>query len=140
MTTQEVIDRILSEKTLAIAGVSRSGRGFGNKVLRDLTGKGYEILPVHPSADEVGGLSAYSSLAELPDRVGGLILVVPPMQTEILVKKAHANGITRIWMQPGAESTESIQFCRDNGIEVVDDRCIMVLSTPSSFGSGGSDD
>ena len=140
MTSQEAVDLLLAERTLAIAGVSRSGGGFGNKVLRDLTGKGYEILPVHPSADEVGGIRAYSSLADLPDRVGGLILVVPPTQTEILVKKAQAQAITRIWMQPGAESAEAIQFCRDNGLEVVHDRCIMVSAGPWKSESGGTDD
>jgi predicted CoA-binding protein len=130
MVTQKAVDHILAQHTLAIVGVSRSGKGYGNTVVKNLTAKGYEILPVHPSANEVAGVEAYGSLADLPETVGGLILVVPPPQTEILVEKARETGITRIWMQPGAESAAAIQFCEDNNIEVVYDQCIMVLSRP----------
>jgi hypothetical protein len=31
------------QKRLALAGASRSGRGFGNAVLKELTAKGYEV-------------------------------------------------------------------------------------------------
>ena len=44
MTSQASINEFLAQRTLAIAGVKRDGRGFGNAVLKDLTGKGYEIL------------------------------------------------------------------------------------------------
>ena len=131
MTTRASIEGFLGEKTLAIAGVSRSGKGFGNSVLADLMGKGYEVLPVHPSADEVRGVRAYSSLADLPDGVGGLILVVPPAQTEMLVRQAKDAGIHRVWMQQGAESTEAIRFCNENGIDAVHGECIMMFAQPT---------
>lgn len=133
MTHQASVDQFLEQKSLAIAGVSRSGKGFGNAVLKDLTAKGYEILPVHPEAAEVGGVRAYPSLAELPPEVGGLILVVPPKQTEVLVQKANELGIRRVWMQQGAESEAAIQFCAKNGIDAVHGECIMMFAQPSGI-------
>jgi predicted CoA-binding protein len=62
MTTQASVEGFLAENTLAIAGVSRHGKGFGNAVLKDLTAKGYEILPVHPEAEEVGGVQCSPSI------------------------------------------------------------------------------
>ena len=56
MASQASIDEFLAHKTLAIAGVKRDGKGFGNAVLQDLTGKGYEDLPVHPNAEQVAGI------------------------------------------------------------------------------------
>jgi len=135
MTTQASVERFLAEQTLAIAGVSRSGRGFGNAVLKDLTGKGYEVLPVHPQTDEVGGARTYRSLADLPDTVGGLVLVVPPEQTELLVRQAKKVGIDRVWMQQGAESSEAIRYCRENGIEAVHGECIMMFAQPTGIHS-----
>ena len=122
------IETFLGGETLALAGVSRSGRGYGNRVLRDLTAKGYRVLPVHPVARELGGHRAYPSLGDLPGPVDGLVLVVPPEQSERLVREALAAGIRRVWMQPGAESEEAVTFCRRHGMEVIAGRCILVLS------------
>jgi predicted CoA-binding protein len=133
MTTQASVDGFLKQSTLALAGLSRSGMKFGNAVLRDLTGKGYDILPVHPEAVEIGGVRCYPSLADLPKKVGGLVLVVPPAQTEALVREAHAAGIGRVWMQQGAESAKAIRYCEEVGIEVVHGECIMMHAKPTGI-------
>ncbi len=131
MTSQTSVDGFLARKTLALAGVSRSGKGFGNAVLKDLRSKGYNILPVHPNAEEIGGVRCHPSLAALPEGVGGLIVVVPPNQTEVLVEEAHRIGIERVWMQQGAESAASIRFCEENGIDLVHGECIMMFAEPT---------
>jgi predicted CoA-binding protein len=131
MTRQASVDGFLEEKTLAIAGVKRDGRGFGNAVFKDLTGKGYEILPIHPEAEEIGGARCFPSLEELPKEVGGLILVVPPDETEKMVRHAYKADVKRIWMQQGAESTEAIRFCEKNGIDAVYGECIMMFAQPT---------
>jgi predicted CoA-binding protein len=133
MTSQASVDGFLEQTTLALAGLSRSGKKFGNAVLEDLTGKGYEILAVHPKAAEIGGVRCYPSLAELPKKVGGLVLVVPPAQTEALVREAHTAGIGRVWMQQGAESTRAIRYCEEYGIDVVYGECIMMHARPSGI-------
>ena len=86
MTTKREIDEFLAQKTLAIVGVSRSGKKFGNTILKDLTKLGYRLLPVHPEAAEVDGIRAYPSFAALPEPVGGVIVCVPPAQAESVVK------------------------------------------------------
>jgi len=130
MTSKAVIDDFLAQGTLALAGVSRSGKKFGNAVLKDLSTKGYQIIPVHPEAEEIGGVRCYPSLAELPTEVGGLVLVVPPARTETLVKEAYESGIRRIWMQQGAESEEAIRYCHERDMSVVHGQCIMMFADP----------
>lgn len=133
MTQQSLVKAFLSEKTLALAGVSRSGKKFGNAVLKELTNKGYEVLVVHPEAQEMEGQSCYASLSELPDRVGGLVLVVPPPQTEKLVKEAHQAGIKTIWMQQGSSSSEAVKYCEENRIAVISGECILMFAHPQGF-------
>ena len=135
MTTQASVDSFLAQESLAIAGVSRSGTGFGNAVLKDLTAKGYDIVPVHPEAEEVGGARAYRSLAALPKTVGGVVLVVQPEQTELLVRQAKDAGIHRVWMQQGAESADAIRYCEENGIDAVHGECIMMFAQPTGIHS-----
>jgi len=130
MTTQSAINDFFAQKKLAIAGVSRSGKGFGNSVLKDLLKKGYEVLPVHPEVEELQGIPAVRSVADLPLGVGGLVLVVPPEESEKLVKEAGEAGIERVWMQPGAESEEAVRICEQYGILCITGECVMMYAAP----------
>jgi len=126
------IAEFLAGKTFVLFGMSRGGAKFGNKVYADLTSKGYRILPVHPEAEEIGGVRCWPALEELPERVDGAILVIPPPQTERVVRQISAADIGRVWMQPGAESKEAVHYCEENGISVTFQECIMVRSSPLS--------
>ncbi|MFH1680384.1 MAG: CoA-binding protein [Candidatus Eisenbacteria bacterium] len=133
MTTRAEVERFLSRKKLALAGASRSGKKFGNTVLKELLVKGYEVYPVHPGADEVNGLRAFRSLAEVPADVDALVVIVPPSQTESLVREATARGIRSVWIQQGAESAEAVSFCRENGINVISGECILMFAEPAAW-------
>lgn len=128
MTSNATIDDFLSQHTLAVAGVSRGGKKFGNVVFRDLKAKGYRMIPVNPHAHTVEGERCYPDLGAIPEPVDGVVLVVPPQQTEQIVQDAARAGIRRVWMQPGAESAAAIRFCETHDIRVVHGRCIMVLA------------
>jgi hypothetical protein len=95
MTTRRDIDDFLAQKTLAIVGVSRSGKKFGNTILKALTRLGYRLWPIHPDASEVDGVPAFRSFADLPEAVG--VVVVPPVRAEGVVKDTAARGIRRVW-------------------------------------------
>jgi predicted CoA-binding protein len=133
MTTREAVDGFVSQKVLALAGASRSGKKFGNAVLKELRAKGYEVLVVHPDADTIDGVPCYRSLADLPKPAGGLIAVVPPPETRRLVTEAAAAGITRVWMQQGSESPEAVRFCEENGMVAVHGECILMFVEPAAF-------
>jgi predicted CoA-binding protein len=132
MATKREIDDFLAQKTLAIVGVSRSGRKFGNTILKDLTKLGYRLLPVHPAAAEVDGVKAFPSFAALPEPVGGVIVVVPPAQAETVVKEAAAHGVRRVWLQQGAGSAEAVRFCEERGISVVHGECVLMYPKPAT--------
>jgi hypothetical protein len=131
MTSRAAVDGFLAERTLALVGASRSGRKFGNAVLKALTAKGYRVLPVHPDAPHIDGHQAYPSLAELPERVGGVIVVVPPVQAEQVVRAAAAAGIGRVWLQQGASSPAALKVADAQGISVVHGECILMFAEPT---------
>jgi uncharacterized protein len=136
MASRTEIDRFLSEKRLALAGASRTGKKFGNAVIKDLKPKGFEIFPVHPEASEIEGTPCYRSIADLPAGVENLILSVPPEQTERLVQEAAAFGIKRVWMQQGAQSANAIRLCEEKGIRVVHGECILMFAEPLGWFHG----
>jgi predicted CoA-binding protein len=130
MTTRADVDDFLAEQTLAVVGVSRSGKGFGTSAFRALKSKGYRLFPVHPEAEQVEGERSYPSLKALPEPVGGVLVVVPPQQTEKVVRDAAEAGIRRIWIQQGAESDAAIRFCQQQGLSVVSGHCILMFAEP----------
>jgi hypothetical protein len=120
----------LSRRTLALVGMSRSGRKFGNAAYKELAAKGYTVYPVHPEAESIAGARCWPSLAALPGPVDGVVVVVPPAQTAKVVEEARAAGISRVWMQQGAESAEAIRYCDEHGISVVHHECILMFAEP----------
>ena len=133
MTTQAAIAAFLSSRNIAVVGVSRGGRKFANMAYRELKAKGYQVFPVNPHAENVEGEKCYPSLAALPEQVDGAVVVVPPSETEQVVREAARAGIRRIWMQQGAQSDGAIRFCEENGMGVVAGECILMFARSERF-------
>lgn len=131
MVSRASIEAFISEPTLAIVGVSRSGKKFGNIACRELRAKGYEIYPIHPTATAIDGLACYRSFADLPDRVAAAVIVVPPKQALEVIRAAAAGGIGRVWLQQGASSAEAEALCRELHLDAVCGECILMYARPT---------
>jgi predicted CoA-binding protein len=123
-TSHAAIQEILAQRTLALVGVSRGGKKMGNGIYRELKNKGYKVFPVHPQAEKIEGLKS------LPETVGAVVICVPPAQTEVLVQEAFDAGITRVWIQQGAESYAAIRYCENHEMTIVHGQCIMMFLEP----------
>ncbi len=133
MTSKATVNDFISQRSLAVVGVSRRGQKFGNMAYRELKKSGYKLYPIHPTAETLEGDRAYKDFASLPEPVGGVLVVVPPAQTEKVVRAAAAAGIKRVWMQQGSESEAAIRFCKENGVSEVHGECILMFAGKSFF-------
>lgn len=123
---QEFISDFVNRKVWAVVGASKDRAKFGYRVFRSLQSAGYTVYPVNPKGGEIDGVEVYPTLADLPQPPEVVDMVVPPAVTEQIVIEMHRGGLTRAWMQPGAESEAAIAYCQEHGIEVVYDACAMV--------------
>jgi predicted CoA-binding protein len=133
MTSKAMVADFVAQRKLAVVGVSRQGKKFGNMAFRELKAKGYKLLPVHPQAEAIEGERCYPNLAALPEPVEGVLVIVPPAETEKIVREAAAAGIKRVWMQQGAESPAAIRFCQENGLSAVHGECILMFAEPAAW-------
>ena len=133
MIPRQLITDFLAQRKLALVGVSRNSRKFGNAVFKELRGKGYQVYPVHPHASFIDGQQCWPSVLDLPEQVGGVIIVLPPAGTEKVVREVVKAGIPRVWMQQGSESTAAIRECSDNNVQVVSGECILMFAEPAAF-------
>lgn len=90
---------------------------------------GYEIVPVpvyYPEATRILGQPVYRSLAAVPGPID-LVLVfrrpadVPPHVDDILAARPKA-----VWMQSGIRHDEAARRLAEAGIQVVQNRCMMI--------------
>lgn len=131
MNTRSAIDGFLKQPALALVGLSRSGKKFGNVACRELKAKGYRVYPIHPSADSIDGTRCYSSFSALPEPIDALLVVVPPAQALSVVREAAAAGIHRVWLQQGASSPAVLAACAELGLETVSGECILMYAAPA---------
>ncbi len=110
----------------AVVGASRDKNKYGYKVLKDLHDNGYKVFPVNPKGGEILNLKVYSRLQDISFKIDVVIMVVPPKISEMVIKEVKNLGIKMVWMQPGSENEEVIEYCRKNNIECIHNACIMM--------------
>ena len=125
------IDQFVAQPALALVGLSRSGKKFGNVACRELKAKGYRLYPIHPTAGTIGGVKCYKTFADLPERVDAVLVVVPPDAAIDVVREAAASGIHHVWLQQGADSPEVLSLCDALGLTVVFGECILMFTRPN---------
>jgi len=123
---EHLIKEFLLQKSFAVVGSFRDESKYAYKILKDLKNKGYEVYPVNPKIKEVEGLKCYPTVMDIPVIVDVVDIVTPPQVTEQIVRECLRKGISRVWMQPGAESDTAIKFCQNNNIKVIYNACIML--------------
>lgn len=134
---KKIIDRFINDKNIAIIGVSKDERKWGNALVKELAKQGYSVFPVHPELKDAAGIRCYNALDDLPENVNNLLLAVQPKVTEEIVSRINPQKIKRVWMQRGAgkgsASESAIQECKEKGIEVVYGFCPLMFFSPGGI-------
>ena len=123
---QDLINEFMAQKRFAIVGATNDTKKYGYEIFKNLKSRGYEVYPVNPRLEELGGSKCYPGLADIPIKVDVVDFVVPPEVTEVVLKECRRLGLERVWLQPGSESEAAIAFCHDNDLKVVHSVCVML--------------
>jgi predicted CoA-binding protein len=118
--------------SIALIGSSNDPRKYGNKILLDLTKKGYTVYPVNKKEKEIEGLKAYKNIERLEEIPTIINFVIPPDEGLVVTRDLVEKGYDNFWYQPGAESDEISEFLKINKKSYIDDKCIMVVTRLSS--------
>ena len=126
------IKALLGEtRRIAVLGIKTEAQAFQPAfyVPQYMVHQGFEIVPVpvyYPEATEILGQKVYRKLADIPGEID-LVNVfrrsvdIPPHVEDILLKKPKA-----VWFQSGIRHDAVARQLAENGIKVVQDRCLMV--------------
>jgi len=128
--TKAQIKNFFEPKRLAIAGVSRNEKKFGHVIFQELIKNQYDVLPVNPEAEVIAGVKCFKTLAELPTDVDRLLIVTSKRQTDEVLRQAITKGIKHIWVQQHSETPETKKIAKENGIEIITNKCIFMFAEP----------
>lgn len=130
----DAVRDFLALKRIAVAGVSHKKLQPANLIYRKLRGAGYEVFAVNPNADRLEGDTCYPDLKAIPEGVEGVVAATHPDVTEGVVKECAEAGISQVWIHrsfgKGSVSGAAVEFCRENGITVIDGGCPMMFLEP----------
>lgn len=136
---KEKVQDFLSQKRIAVAGVSRSPEkgAAANAIYNKLKESGYQVFAVNPQADTVEGDKCYPDLKTIPSGVDGVVIVTPPHAVEGIIKQCIESGISRVWMHrsfgAGSVSENGVKLGEENGISVIAGACPMMYLQPVDF-------
>jgi hypothetical protein len=138
LTMHEAAREFLAQKSIAVAGVSRSGAEAANAVYCKLRSLGYRVFAVNPNAATVEGDPCYPDLKSIPEAVDGVVIATRPEVAEQIVQQCADLGISRVWLHrsfgQGSVSPKAVAFCHAHGIMVIPGGCPRMYCEAADFG------
>jgi predicted CoA-binding protein len=124
----ELAELLRAVKRIAVVGIKDDPQQDAHRVPRYLQQHGYRILPVSPKCREVLGEPCAATLAGLREPADLVNLFRAPQHVaahvdEILALRPPPRAV---WLQLGIRDDASAERLAAAGIQVVQDRCLMV--------------
>ena len=124
INSNETIQKILNDcRTIAVVGLSSEPHRPSHGVASYMRSRGYRVIAVNPNETEVFGEKAYSSLAEVPDKIDLVDVFRRSAEAGAAVDEAIALGAKAVWLQEGVIDDAAARRAQDAGLLVVMDRC-----------------
>lgn len=126
------ITNFLSSHRIALIGMARNPSEFSHHVYRALTGHGYQVIPVHPTMAETEGVPCYPQLAAITPPPEAALVMTATLTYADIARQCSAAGIRRVWFYHRA-SPETLDICREAGMEVVQGECPLMFLPRAGF-------
>ncbi|MBR7048143.1 MAG: CoA-binding protein [Campylobacter sp.] len=122
-----MIEEILKNaKNIAIAGLSPDEEKDSNRVAKYLISQNLNIFPIYPKFDEILGRKVYRNLKEISDKIDIVVMFRKGEFANELISDVIAQGAKTLWLQLGIFNDEAGKIAENNGINFVQNKCIMV--------------
>ena len=125
------VDRLLATtRRIAVLGIKIASTGQPAYYVPEFAQRvGYEIVPVpvyYPEVKEILGQPVYRSLAQIPGDIDMVNVFRRPRDIPAHVDDIIAKQPKSVWFQLGIRNDEAAERLARAGIEVVQDRCLLV--------------
>lgn len=109
---------------IAVVGMSKNPEKQARRVPSYLASKGYDIIPVNPTADRIIGKAVKAKLSDVDEPVDMVIVFRPSPEAAAVLQEAAARPEQPvIWLQKGILAGDAAEVARAAGRFVVQDLC-----------------
>ena len=120
------IQKMYNFKNIAVVGMSRDPVKAAHFVPKYMIERGYNIIPINPSANEILGKRTYAKVSDIKSQVDMIDVFRPSKEVYSVVEDSVKKpDVKVIWLQEGIHNAEAEKMALDNKINVVFNRCIM---------------
>ncbi|MEE2970735.1 MAG: acetate--CoA ligase family protein [Pseudomonadota bacterium] len=129
MSDASSLARLFEPRSIAIVGASASPDKPGWHIVNMLSDFNGAVYPVNPREAEILGRKAYKRLADIPEPVDLVALVVPPAASVAVLREAAQAGVGAAFMISGgfgetgdagqAQQDEALAICRGSGMRLL---------------------
>lgn len=117
---------------VVVLGASPNPDRYSNKAVVMLKEYGHEVVPVHPTADNIEGIKTTAKLEQVSGPVDTLTLYVSPHTLTPMKDTIISLKPGRVIFNPGTENPTLMQDLRQSGIEVKE-ACTLVMLRTGQF-------
>ncbi len=114
-------------QSIAIVGASSDPSSMSNKAIRAYRDKGWEVLPITESEDEIEGLDCHEMVMDVIPNIHVASLYVDPEQGLEALDDCSQKGVAMVYINPGHESDELVEKAKSLNIEPHVECCIRAL-------------
>lgn len=141
MISREILEAVFNAKTVAVVGASANPDKTGYQVLKNIIDGGFRgrIYPINPKAEELLGLACFAELAQVPEEIDLVVVIVPAKFVPDVMRQAakkHAKGAVIIsggFREIGNVELEKevVQIAHENSIALIGPNCQGINYTPN---------
>jgi len=117
-----------NSKNIAVVGISSKPERTSRKIAEYLSENGFNVVGVNPnkSFTDAGSIKVYNNLLEIPHEIDIVDVFRKSEDIPDLVDDVIALNPKAFWLQLGIENNEAAEKISEQGILVVQDKCIKV--------------
>jgi len=149
VTSSPNLTPLFAPRAVAVIGASGDPLKWGGSLLRNVITGGFAgpIYPVNGRGGTVGGLTAYSSIADLPETPDLALVALGAAHVNGVIEQCGERGIPVALVvaagfseagEPGAAAeAELVKTARDSGVTLIGPNCMGLLATHSRLHAVG---
>lgn len=132
------LDPIFEPKSIAVIGASHEPGKIGHVITKNFIDGGFmgHVYPVNPSADEILGLKAYPSVADVPGKIDSAVVAVHAELVPSILQQCGEKGISGVvvisggFAEVGNHKLEQqlIDVSKKYDLNVIGPNCLGVLN------------
>lgn len=131
---------LFEPKSIALVGAAHTEMRLGGVVLKNLLGFKGKVYPVNPKYDELMGIKAYRSIADIPETVDLALVLRPAPEVPEILREFKEKARCVIVMSSGfaevgetALQDEAGRAAKDAGFRVVGPNCMGLYNPHRSL-------